>query len=76
MVATAGQKVEIVMAVIAIQAFRHSLTVKGESRIGARKAKSKSRGVHIWECPPLAKNAKDGPPTNSYEQRVFHSLPQ
>ena len=64
------------MAGIAPQAFRHSLIVKGESRIGARKAKSKSRGVHIWECPLIAKDAKRGPPTNSYEERVFHSIPQ
>jgi hypothetical protein len=26
------------------------------------KARAKSRGVRIWEVPPFANNAKDGPP--------------
>ena len=47
MVTTASQKVEIIASVIALQAFPHAFTVKGESRIGARKAKSKSQRVHI-----------------------------
>ena len=62
MVTTASQKVEIVVSVVTLQPCRHAFTVRGESRLGAGKAKSKNREVQNWECPPFAKNAKVGPP--------------
>src|SRR6476620_11150388 len=62
MITTACEKMQVPVAVIALEAFGHAFTVRAARPPRARKKKSKSQGVRNWECPPFANNAKDGPP--------------
>src|SRR6476661_4686897 len=70
MVTTAGQKVQMFMAVVALQAFRHSLTVKGESGLGSRKGSQKPRLFAFGNSHPLQRAQRMGHPST---QRMGHS---
>jgi hypothetical protein len=76
MVSNCKSEMEIVMAVIALQAFRHSLTVKGESRIDARKASQNPEGFTFGNAHPLEKTQRMGhprTPTSNAFSTAFHN---
>ena len=61
-IATASEKVEMLVPVIAFEACGHDFNVDSGKMPAVRKAKSKSHGVQIWESPPFAQTAKGGHP--------------
>lgn len=62
MVATAGEKVEIVVPVKTLQAFWHGLNVREEWVALRGNQSQNSKWFAIGNVPPFAKGAKDGPP--------------
>jgi hypothetical protein len=61
-ITTAREKMQMIVAVIALQALGHAFTVRVRGVLRDEKRKSEALGIQNWECPPFAKNAKDGPP--------------
>jgi hypothetical protein len=61
-IAGASNEVEMVLAVVALEAFRHVLTVRLGAVQGLKKSIARAFAFRVWECPPFAKDAKDEPP--------------
>jgi hypothetical protein len=54
MITTAIDEVQIVMAVITLQAFWHSLTLRAEIGVGLEKTKTKSQEIHNGNARPAS----------------------
>lgn len=62
MITTAGQEVQVVIAVVALQAFWHSSTVSESQPTASMRRSKKTERFRIGNPHPLQRDAKGGPP--------------